>query len=45
MYQFWIISLENFKIVEGSGSTLPTMIEYVEARNNYLSILTSDEEG
>jgi len=24
---------------------LPTMIEYVEAKSSYLSILTSDEEG
>ena len=29
MYKFWIISLDNFKILEGSGATLPTMIEYV----------------
>ncbi len=45
MYKFWIVSLESFKIVEAGGATLPTMIEYVEAKNNYLSILTSDEEG
>ena len=45
MYKFEIISLEDFKIVEGGGATIPNMIEFVEAKNNYLTILTSDEEG
>ena len=42
MYKFEVISLDNFQIVQGGGTTIPTMIEYVEAKNNYLSILTSD---
>lgn len=45
MYQFKIISIENFSVVKGGSVTIPTMIEYVEAKNNYVAILTSDEEG
>ena len=45
MYKFWVISLDTFKVVNPDGVSLPTMIENVEARNNYLAILTSDEEG
>jgi hypothetical protein len=45
MYSFWVISLDTLTIVEAGGATLPTMIEYVEAKSSYLSILTSDEEG
>jgi hypothetical protein len=33
------------KVVSKDGVSLPTLIENVEARNNYLAILTSDEEG
>jgi len=45
MYKFEIFSLETFQIVKGGGAEIPTMIEYAEAKNNYLSVLTSDEEG
>lgn len=45
MYGFWVISLDSFKVIEGGSATIPTMIEHVEAKNNYISILTSDEEG
>ena len=43
MYNFSVVSLDTFKVVEGGTGSLPSMIEYVEAKNNYLSILTSDE--
>jgi hypothetical protein len=45
MYRFWVISLDTLNIVEGGSATLPTMIEHVEAKSNYVAILTSDEEG
>ena len=45
MYKFQIISLGNFEVVEGGGAKIPNMIEYVEAKKNYISIMTSDEEG
>lgn len=45
MYNFSVVSLDSFEVVEGGAATLPTMIEYAEAKNNYVSILTSDEEG
>ena len=45
MYKFEIISLDELKIVQGAGKEIPTMIENIEAKNNYLAILTSDEDG
>ena len=45
MYKFEIISLEEMKIVQGGGTKIPTMIDFVESKNNYLAILTSDEDG
>ena len=45
MYKFEIFSLQELKIVQGGGAKIPTMIDFVEAKNNYLTVLTSDEEG
>ena len=45
MYRFVIFSLDTLQIVKGGEAEIPTMIEYAEARSNYLSVLTSDEEG
>ena len=45
MYQFVVVSLDNFKIVSGGGAKIPTMIEFVETKGRYLAALTSDEDG
>ena len=42
MYSFQVVSLDSLAIVKEGKTKIPNMIEYVEARNNYLAILTSD---
>jgi len=45
MYQFVVVSLDDFKIVPAGGAKISTMIEFVEAKGCYISALTSDEDG
>ena len=45
MYQFVIVSLNDFKIVPAGGTKISTMIEFVESKGSYLAALTSDEDG
>lgn len=43
MYKFTVVCIKQLQVIE--TVEIDAMIENVEARNGYISILTSDEEG